>query len=194
MGITKSNEEKSKLSEDVINIHWKFAMVAGAMPIPIVDVALVTGVQLDMLSKIADIYGIDFNQERGKSIALALVGTSFGRLGASAIKAIPGVGTILGISSQVIIAGATTYAVGKVFQEHFQSNGNLENFDVKKMESEFTRFFNIGKEKSKKAKEYESADDILKTIERLKTLKENGSITDSEYQKAKEELLKKLHK
>ncbi len=187
-----TNEEKNKLSEDVINIHWKFAMVAGAMPIPIVDVALVTGVQLDMLSKIADIYGVDFNRERGKSIALALVGTSVGRLGASAIKAIPGVGTVLGISSQVIISGATTYAVGKVFQEHFKSSGNLEDFDVNKMEPEFTKFFKIGKEKTKEAKDDESADDILKTIEQLKTLKENGTITESEYQKAKEELLKKL--
>jgi hypothetical protein len=33
----------------------------------------------------------------------------------------------------VVLAGASTYALGKVFQYHFENGGTIYNFDVDKM-------------------------------------------------------------
>ncbi|MBD3425699.1 MAG: hypothetical protein GF409_00550 [Candidatus Omnitrophica bacterium] len=53
--------------------------------------------------------------------------------GASEARAVPGIGTLLGIGSQVILAGASTYALGKVFQYRFENDGTLYNFYVDEM-------------------------------------------------------------
>ncbi len=172
-------------------------MAAGAILVPIVDIAAVMAIQMDMLSQLARIYGVDFNGERGKSIALSLItstfGTTLGRLGASAVKTIPGVGTVLGVSSQVILSGAATFAIGKVFQSHFESGGNFFNFNVKKMKGEFEESLDIGKKVAKDRKNKASKDDILAAIEKLKELKDKGTISEEEFEKSKTELLRKLH-
>ena len=71
-------EELKKNADGIINTHLGFAMVAGAIPIPIVDIAAVTAIQMDMLQQLAKIYEVDFNGERGKSTALSLIGSTFG--------------------------------------------------------------------------------------------------------------------
>ncbi len=54
------------------------------------------------------------------------------RTGGSAVKAVPWIGTLHGIGSQRILSGSSTYALGKVFQFHFENNGTDYNFDVGK--------------------------------------------------------------
>src|SRR5688572_29246781 len=86
--------DRSVSSRAIIKRHVLIAMGVGAVPIPLVDVAAVTGVQLSMISKLAKLHGVQFSDDLGKSLLAALVGgvgskalvTSF--LG-SAIKAIP---------------------------------------------------------------------------------------------------------
>ena len=181
-----------KTTEQIIRQHVIFSLLAGAIPLPIVDIAAVTAIQIDMLKQIAATYDVDFNQERGKSIAAALVGTTLGRIGASAIKAIPGVGTAIGIGSQVIISGATTYALGQVFDYHFKNNGSLFDFDLEKMKDKFQEFFEKGKEIAKNLNKKPAKDDVFETIKKLQGLKDSGAISEKEFQKTKDQLLSKL--
>ena len=189
-------DSKHTQAEQIINDHMGYAMIAGAIPVPLVDVIAVTAIQMDMLKQLAELYEVDFNQERGKSLIASLVGsaigTSIGRMGASALKAIPGIGTLLGIGSQVILSGATTFAVGKVFQTHFQNRGNLFDFNFEAMQNAFEEFLNIGKNVAKEKEEHQSKEDILNTIAKLKELVDSGVITQEEFQKTKEELLSKI--
>lgn len=182
-------------ADAIINNHMGFAMVAGAIPVPVVDLIAVTAIQMDMLQQLAGLYEVDFNTERGKSLASALFGTAIGtkiaRMGASAVKSIPGIGTILGIGSQVILAGATTFALGKIFQSHFQNKGTLFDFNVESMKAKFDDFLNIGKEEAEK-KTTKSSDEVMATIEKLKGLMDKGVVTKEEFESAKTELLKKL--
>ena len=140
----------------------------------LVDILAVTAIQMDMLQQLSKLYEIDFNEERGKSLVTALVGsaigTSIGRMGASAVKAIPEVGTALGITSQVILSGATTYAIGKVFQSHFKNQGTLFNFKPEAMKDKFVEFLNIGKQVAKEKESKQSEEDILNTIAKRKEL------------------------
>jgi uncharacterized protein (DUF697 family) len=183
-------------STKIINDHVTFSLIGGAIPIPVVDIAAVTAIQLDMIQKLAELHSVDFNKERVKSLISALVGatigTSIGRIGASAVKAIPGIGTILGIGSQVIFSGATTYALGHVFSDHFAGKGTLFDFDVSKVKDPFLDMIQKGKEFCKDKEEATAKDDIIATISKLKTLKDSEIITEEEFEKTKKELLAKL--
>jgi hypothetical protein len=50
-------------------------------------------------------------------------------LAASLGKFIPGVGQTLATGSAVLLNGAATYAVGKVFIQHFAAGGTFLTFD-----------------------------------------------------------------
>ena len=52
---------------------------------------------------------------------------------ASVVKAIPLLGTLVGGVSWLALAGASTYAVGKVFIQHFESGGTLLTLDPEKV-------------------------------------------------------------
>ncbi len=199
----QNRDEKETVQEDVlrsadeiIGQHVTFGMIAGAIPVPIVDIASVTAIQLDMIHQLSKLYDIDYDDERGKSLVGALIasgiGVSIGRAGASMVKALPGVGTILGIGSQVIFSGASTYAIGNVFKQHFESGGNLFDLDTVKSADAFKSFFDLGKEYAKKKEKIQSKEEIFETLETMKDLHEKGVITQEEFEKTKAELLKKI--
>lgn len=181
---------------DIINSHLGFAMVAGAIPFPVIDVLAVTAIQIDMLAHLARNYEIDFDKERGKSIVSSLVGSTIGsflgRAGASAVKGIPGIGTLLGIGSQVILSGASTYAIGKAFQGHFQNNGNLFNINLDEMKKKFEEFLKQGETIAKEKEKHQTKEDIMDKIAKLGDLKNQGVLSEEEFAKTKADLLAKL--
>lgn len=182
--------------EKIIRRHVGFSMVAGAIPAPIVDIVIVTAIQMDMIRQLAGVYGVDYNEERGKSISASIMGatagTLVGRVGASVVKAIPVVGWLLGIGSQVIFSGASTYALGKVFQSHFKKDGTMFDFNTDKMKDRFASFFERGKKVAENMRDKPSEDDIVATIEKLKELKDKGAISEDEFESSKKDLLDKL--
>ena len=50
---------------------------------------------------------------------MSLTGQVIARIAASAVKAIPVLGTLVGMPAQAVLAGASTYAVGHLFKGHF---------------------------------------------------------------------------
>ena len=123
-------------------------------------------------------------------------------MGASLIKAIPGVGTFVGIAAMSATSGASTYAVGQVAISQFESGGSLEDIDLDKAKAAYDEVFEEGKEvveemeKEKKAREAaeqpEVPDDVLQALEKLGELKEKGIITDAEFKAQKTKLLERL--
>ncbi len=193
--IEETPEEQPVSAEDVDSIikkHIAFSVTAGAIPIPLVDFVAITAIQLDMLKQISDCYGVRFDRNEGKSLASSMIGVSLAKIGASFVKAIPGVGTLAGIGAQVILAGASTYALGKVFELHYANEGTLANFDPKKMKKEYADFLVKGKGIAKKMKEETSQEDVFNTIEKLKQLQESGAITEEDFEATKKKLLEKI--
>jgi uncharacterized protein (DUF697 family) len=180
--------QSEKISE-IIKNHVAFSMLAGAVPIPVLDVIGVTAVQVDMIRQIAQEYGAEFDKNAGKSIVTALTGTSIARMGASAIKAIPGVGSFIGISSQIILSGATTYGIGKLFDYHFANNGTLFDIDTDSIKSKFDEWVKEGKEFASKLNQEEKTESPLETLERLNRLKESGVISEQEYEALKKKII-----
>nr|WP_294549440.1 DUF697 domain-containing protein [uncultured Rhodopila sp.] len=130
-------------------IVWNYTLLGltpGIVPVPWVDLPLLTGIQLKMLHSLARLYEIEFSTQRGKSIIGSLVGASISTgVAGYLIPMIPGVGTLLGGVSTAVLGGASTYAVGKVFIQHFDSGGTLLTFDPDKMRDYYTEHFAAGR-------------------------------------------------
>jgi uncharacterized protein (DUF697 family) len=107
--------------------------VAGLIPLPVVDLLAVGGLQVQMLRRLSQIYDVEFSENRGKAVIAALVGTMIpatsGMGAASALKTVPILGAIAsGFVMPVLSAGAT-FAIGKAFIQHFESGGTLLDFN-----------------------------------------------------------------
>ena len=125
-----------------------WAMGAGLVPIPGVDIALVAGVQLKMIAEVAELYQVPFERDKAKAIIGALIGSlsagAFTAVTASAIKLIPVIGTLAGEAAMSIYAGASTYAIGTVFQQHFHAGGTLLNFEPEHLKAKFEEMYRQG--------------------------------------------------
>ncbi len=195
---TKDKPDLNQKADKTIDNYVGYAMVAGFVPIPLADIIAVTAMQVAMVNELAKIYELEFNKEQARIIITSLVNTTIGatvgRVGASLLKGIPGIGTILGIGSQVILAGATTYAIGHVIKDHFRNNGNLDDFNVSEVTRRYKDFFERGKKVAKEKEQKMNDDEILATIEKLNKLKESGTISEEEFNKTKKDLLARLGK
>jgi uncharacterized protein (DUF697 family) len=107
--------------------------VAGLLPVPVVDLAVVGGVQLQMLRRLSQIFDIPFSKNRGKAIMASFAGTiipaSTGLGVASMIKAVPVAGTAIGALTTPALSVGATYVIGMAFIEHFASGGTLLDFE-----------------------------------------------------------------
>jgi uncharacterized protein (DUF697 family) len=131
------------------NYMW-WSMGAGLIPVPYLDLAAVSGVQLKMVSEISKIYEVPFQENRGKAAVGSLVGfvlphaTACGLIG-STIKAIPLIGALAGAPAMAIFCGAYAWALGNVFIQHFESGGTFLNFNPDEVKEYFRAQFEEGK-------------------------------------------------
>lgn len=195
---------KREQADAIIKKHVLFSIGGGLIPIPLADLAAVTALQVSMLEQLADLYGIGFNRSIAKSFVAGLAGSTVAKVGASLIKAIPGIGTLIGGVAMSATSGASTYAVGQVAVGQFESEGTLEDIDMDEAKAAYGEAFEEGKEvveemeKEKKAKgkataaEPATKEDVLETLEKLGALKEKGVLSEEEFDEQKRKLLERL--
>jgi len=121
----------------------------GLVPIPIVDIAGVMGVHLDLIKKLSTEYGVPFDKSLGKSILTSLLSGLFPVAIAgtvmSLLKFVPVIGQTAGAVTLPVLFGASTYAVHKVFVLHYEAGGTLLDLNPAKMKQYFSEQFLAGK-------------------------------------------------
>src|SRR5258708_12617165 len=65
--VETTDEQRDEQAAKLVDRFSLWSGAAGLIPIPLVDIAAVGGVQLQMLRKLSDIYGVPFTENRGKS-------------------------------------------------------------------------------------------------------------------------------
>ncbi|MCP4344489.1 MAG: DUF697 domain-containing protein [Desulfobacterales bacterium] len=138
--------ERRTQADKIVKKHVLWAIGGGVVPIPLLDIAAVSLVQVDMLKQLCRLYGVSYSESKGKAILSAVAGSSLASVGASAIKTIPWVGTILGGVSMPILSGASTYALAQAIVLHFESDGNLFDIDLEMVKNVYKENFKKGKE------------------------------------------------
>ena len=159
----KVDQETNSLADvdNIIRNHVLGSMGVGLIPIPVVDLVALTGIQLNMIRKIAKIYDVPFSENKGKSFIATIFGcglpVSLGNTVASLIKSVPIIGQTSGSLAMPIVAGASTYALGKVFEQHFAYGGTFLDFDSKKARETYKKMFQKGKDIAEKFKEEQNS-------------------------------------
>ena len=182
---------KEHSADDIIKSHVFWAMGGGLIPVPLFDIAAVTAIQMDMLRELADLYEADFSKATGKRFVSALTGSTFARLGASLFKVVPGVGTVLGGVSMSVMSGASTYAVGQVAKSAFGSENSLGGIDLDWAKAEYEKAFDKGKEFVSRA-EKSGSKDTYESLTKLGKLRDDGVITEEEFEEQKRKLLERV--
>ncbi|MBM3874686.1 MAG: DUF697 domain-containing protein [Verrucomicrobia bacterium] len=149
-------------ADSIIRQHVLLAAGAGLIPVPIADMAAITGIQLKMLSDLAASYDVPFSRHRVESILSSLIGglasREIAKIGLSGmLKIIPVFGSVLGAASMPMAAAALTYAVGSSFKEHFAAGGNLENVNLARVRTGFRQKLETGRVLAKQLIERKSA-------------------------------------
>jgi uncharacterized protein (DUF697 family) len=138
-------EDRRNEASSIIKTYMGWSAGAAFLPIPYVDLAAVSAIQVKMVADLAAIYDIPFSRNAVKSIIAGLIGSALpsalARGASSFIKAIPGVGTFLGTVTAPAFSSASTYAIGRVFVQHFEAGGNVLNFDPEAMRDHFKAEF-----------------------------------------------------
>jgi uncharacterized protein (DUF697 family) len=146
---------KIREADDIVNKYMLGSIGVGLLPIPLVDLIILSSLQLKMLHRLANLYGITFAKHLGKSLLASLLGggasLSFSYSLVSLTKSVPLYGQTTGIISMSMFGGASTYAIGKVFTQHFESGGTFLTFDPQKVADYYAEQLEKGTEKVKKS-------------------------------------------
>ena len=149
--VEMTDEQRDEEAAKLVGRFSLWSGAAGLIPVPLVDIAAVGGVQLQMLRKLSEIYGVPFSDNRGKSVIASLAGSLIPASAAtttamgfsSALKFIPGIGSVVAALTMPVFSAGATYAIGKAFIQHFASGGTLLDFNP----PDYREFIKAQKEK-----------------------------------------------
>ncbi len=130
-----SNERASSAEKSILKYTAASASI-GVIPVPLVDIALLMGIQLKMIQSLSTLYEVPFSKHLAKSIIASLVGSSIpASFSSNLVRLIPVYGIAVGVISRSILGCTSTYSIGRVFIQHFESGGTLLSFDTEKMQT-----------------------------------------------------------
>jgi len=145
------DELKRAKVESAINYSMLLSGGVGIVPIPLVDFVGVTAIQLALVKQLSSFYGVEYTSSATKRTISALIGGAIPAFGSSTLaswlKFIPGVGSVLGGSAMMLLSGASTYAVGHVFAQHFEKGGTILDIDARDVKTQFNQYYEAGKNK-----------------------------------------------
>ena len=158
MNSKQNNKARLSLKADKLVHRYAFGSgLFGYIPVPVLDAFGIMAVQRKMLFHLAKVYNVPYSRSMAKDLIKTLAGGMASKAAIPMVaKMVPGVNILLGSTSMAAIGSASTFAVGKVFQDHFEKGGTLEDFDPKQekalFEEELKKGIKISQDKEKKAK------------------------------------------
>lgn len=146
-----SEDIDTKACRLITNCAWGSAGL-GLVPIPLVDLIAVGGLQVWLIRELSKLHNVPFSGSRAKALVSALIGGGVPSIlsggVASFVKFIPLVGPVLSAAVMPGLSGASTLAVGRVFNTHFKTGGTLLDFDADKMRGYYEEEFAKAKDKA----------------------------------------------
>ena len=126
-----------------------WAMAASLFSPPGINLAALIGVQVRMLAKLCEEYGMPFREDAAISIAATSMATALQNTVSGGFSSpfmfVPALGRLLGWAMLPAIAAASTCAIGKVFIAHFEVGGSFLDFDTEKVHDHFRAEFEMAR-------------------------------------------------
>jgi len=119
------------LARKIVDRHKNYAAVGGLVPLPVVNIASVTAINLRMVKQLSELYQVPFQRDRTRSFIVGLIGgavpTGIGTATSSTLMWIVPGGMLLGLGAAALTAGALTRGIGLVFIESLESAAEANN-------------------------------------------------------------------
>jgi uncharacterized protein (DUF697 family) len=142
--------ERRLKAENLVKRHVIAAMPLGLVPIPVFDLAALTGNHLAMLKSLCRLYQHDCKASQVRALLASLIGAAIPVVAVSGLssgaKLIPGIGTLIGSGSLAVTAGAVTYAIGQVYIQSSEQGSDLPQLDAKALRARFKQELERGKD------------------------------------------------
>jgi len=120
--------DRAAAAEAIVARYANYSAAAGLVPIPFLDAAAISSVQVAMLQALATLYQVPYSPMQGKSLVTVLVGGVMPALAGYQMMKLAG--PLVGVIGVAGFALASTRAVGHVFLQHFAAGGTLSDLDV----------------------------------------------------------------
>jgi uncharacterized protein (DUF697 family) len=175
-------EERTEAIRNLIQVCSIAAGAVTIQPFPVLDSVLITPIQIAMVQGIGRVHGHKLDRKSVLEI-LSTLGASIvaQNLIMAAAKFVPFIGWAVSIS----MAYALTYAIGEVSDFYFRMGRGVAPDDLKQM------FEKIYKEKkAEKEREHRGNSSLKDRLEQLKEAHRSGLLTEEEFARKKEELLR----
>jgi uncharacterized protein (DUF697 family) len=131
-------------AKQAVRDHVLLSGSAMVIPVPLLDMAAEAAIQVRMVKRLAEIYGVDFGEERAKTLVVAAIGGfSAGWAAGNLLRYASFATYFTNFWPAAILSAAITYAIGQVFIHHFDKGGGLHDLSA-------TAAANILKEKAMK--------------------------------------------
>lgn len=177
-----TEEERTKAVRELIQVCSIASGAVAIQPIPLVDSVLITPIQIAMVQAIGRVRGYDLDK---KSI-VEILGT-FGasllaqNLMIAAAKFVPFAGWVMGVA----MAYALTYAVGEVSDHYFRTGRGTSADELR---SKFKETYD--QKRREKQAQHKENQTLKQKLEQLTEAFRSGLLTEEEFGRKKEELLK----
>lgn len=138
-------------AEQIITKYVLIAVGCGFIPLPLIDAAAIAGLEIMMIGDLAEVYNFSFPTKLATIKAFASIIGSIGPIylvthSKSVIKSLPLIGYLTGSMLYSATNGFAVFAVGKVFQYHFESNGTLLSRDNQFIKNLYEKEYKRGAE------------------------------------------------
>ncbi|MFH0997747.1 MAG: DUF697 domain-containing protein [Pseudomonadota bacterium] len=144
------SDKKRLEADNTIKNYIILAMGTGLIPSALVDIVAITALEVKMIGDLARVYDfpIPYRLVRYK-ILISLIG-SIGPVYLSAkmhaaLKSVPLIGHAVYVGMLSITGGAAMYAVGKIFQKHYESGGTFLSSENSILRNYFREKYQEGK-------------------------------------------------
>lgn len=173
--------ERDEAVREVIQMCAAAAGAVSVQPIPLLDIALISPIQIVMVQAIGRIHGHSLD----KKAVIEIVSTFGASLVAQSVimataKLVPFVGWVAAIA----MAYALTWAIGEVSEHYFRAGRGVPPEELKEM---FERVYK--NKKAEKQTEHKGNASLKDRLEQLKEAKAQGLLTEEEFEEKKREML-----
>lgn len=124
-GYVRSPVLRRQKARQTIHDHALLAGGAMAIPVPLLDIAAEAAIQVRMVHRLSEIYGLDFAEERAKALVAAAIGGFSTGLAANGVLRFASY--LLNFWTSAAASAAITYGIGRLFMHHFERGGRLED-------------------------------------------------------------------
>jgi uncharacterized protein (DUF697 family) len=140
-------DERHEAASRIISSAARWSAASAAIPVPVVDLVALGGVQAKMIVDLSRLYEQPASGEVARGLVSVLLGTllpggAAGALMGSGSKLLPGGGWVVGVASLAALGAAATFAIGKIFVRHYEGGGTLASFSAEAIKGDLKAEFN----------------------------------------------------